>query len=121
MPYRSPTSVRSTESAQGGFVTLNRLDKLLPWLVLVMGLAGTYLVQEASLVAAREAHQEAFSYHMRDVKTRVEQRMNLYEQILHGAQAEFVAAKTVERQEFREYVNNQRLKDRYPGIQGVGF
>ena len=52
---------------------------------------------------------------------RVEQRMATYEQVLRGVQGLFAASVSVERDEFRDYVNTLRLKKNYPGIQSLRF
>lgn len=44
-----------------------------------------------------------------------------YEQVLLGAAGLFAASDTVERSEWRDYVNSLRLHQTLPGIEGVGF
>jgi diguanylate cyclase (GGDEF)-like protein/PAS domain S-box-containing protein len=62
-----------------------------------------------------------FSFRVRDALTRIDLRMQTYQQVLHGAAALFDASGQVERDEFRTYVDRLRLSDHFPGIQGVGF
>ena len=97
------------------------IDKRIPLLVLLVGLVTTYLLQQAAFKDARQIQQDTFAYQTREVALRIEQRLAAYEQILRGAKGLFIASKSVERDEFRNYVANQRLEDHYPGIQGVGF
>lgn len=48
-------------------------------------------------------------------------RMHDYEQVLLGATGLFAASVSVERDEWRAYVNSLRLHQTLPGIQGVGY
>ncbi|CAN5876786.1 hypothetical protein BH11PSE12_BH11PSE12_18930 [soil metagenome] len=48
-------------------------------------------------------------------------RMQIYEQVLLGAQSLFAASGRVGRNEFRDYVAGLNLDQHYPGIQGVGY
>ncbi|MFZ4535290.1 CHASE domain-containing protein [Propionivibrio sp.] len=98
-----------------------RVSQLLPWLVLVVGLAVTYLIQQVALTAANLVLQDQFAYQMREISLRIEQRLVAYQQVLLGARGLFSASESIEREEFREYVRNLQLAKHYPGIQGVGF
>ena len=98
-----------------------RHGQILPWLVLAASLAVTQqLWNKAQHEAAREL-QTDFDFRVTDISVRVKQRMEIYEQILLGAQGLFAASKSVERDEFRAYVNSLNLEQNLPGIQGMGF
>ncbi len=98
-----------------------RYGQLLPWLVLAASLAITQqLWNNARHEAARELQAE-FDFRVIDVSIRVKQRMEIYEQVLLGAQGLFAASKNVERDEFHAYINSLNLEQNLPGIQGVGF
>ena len=97
------------------------LSRLLPLLILAVGLVATYFLQQTAFNVARQAQQDSFDYQTREVVLRVEQRLAAYEQILRGTRGLFIASKSVERNEFRDYVSTLQLADQYPGIQGVGF
>jgi diguanylate cyclase (GGDEF)-like protein len=94
---------------------------LLPWLVLGAGLLITYGLQDVARQHTRENVQERFDFRFNEIVVNIEARLRDYEDVLHGAQALFAASESVERSEFREYVSQLRLGQRYPGIQGVGF
>lgn len=57
----------------------------------------------------------------RDLRTLISQRMLGHEQILRGGVGLFDASDGVTRGEWQQYVNQLKLAERYPGIQGVGF
>ncbi|MCX7192477.1 MAG: CHASE domain-containing protein, partial [Proteobacteria bacterium] len=95
--------------------------KFLPWLVLVLGLAATYFLQQAAFDDTRRLQQEDFAYQTHVIVLRIEQRLATYEQVLRGFKGLYAASKSVERDEFRSYADIQHLAEHYPGIQGVGF
>ena len=98
-----------------------RHGQLLPWLVLAASLTVTQqLWSNAQREAAREL-QTDFDFRVTDVSARVKQRMEIYEQVLLGAQGLFAASKSVERDEFRAFVSALHVDENLPGIQGVGF
>lgn len=94
---------------------------LAPVLVLVLGLALTFVLQKSARDANRQALQDEFDFRVKEVVVNIETRMTKYEQILEGAAGLFAASSSVERSEFAEFVRTLKLEDRYPGIQGVGF
>lgn len=51
----------------------------------------------------------------------IENRMQAYQDILDGAQGLFAASQTVDRHEFRAYVEKLDIQYHHPGIQGIGY
>jgi len=98
-----------------------RVSQLLPWLVLVAGLAITYFIQQVALTAANSALEDNFAYQKREIGLRIEKRLVAYQHVLLGARGLFSASESIEREEFHEYVSKLQLAKHYPGIQGVGF
>jgi diguanylate cyclase (GGDEF)-like protein len=94
---------------------------LLPWLVLSAVLLLTYALVKVVSRDNRENVQEHFDFRSNEIVVNIETRLRGYEQVLLGAKALFVSSKSVERDEFREYVNRLMLQQQFPGIQGVGF
>jgi diguanylate cyclase (GGDEF)-like protein/PAS domain S-box-containing protein len=93
----------------------------LPWLVLAISLAATYLLWQNEQQNAKKDMQIDFDFRVREADTRIEQRMKAYEQILRGTRALFISSRNVSRDEFREYADSLYLKDNYPGSQSIGF
>ena len=102
-------------------MTFFNLDKLLPWLVLAVGLTATYYLQQLAFNAARHAQQDNFAAQTREITLRIEQRMATYEQVLRGVKGLYIASKSVERDEFHDYMDVLHLANHYPGVQSVGF
>jgi len=99
----------------------SRLRRLLPWAVLLLGLAVTAgcwaLVRKAEQARIQGAFEAAVSARM----GMITQRMVTEEQILKGA-AEFVSQQgRMSRWAWRDYVSALELPRRYPGIQGLGY
>ncbi|MGZ5000651.1 MAG: CHASE domain-containing protein [Methylomonas sp.] len=65
--------------------------------------------------------QTYFDFRVRQLMDHIDQRLENYRQVLHGARGCFAASEKMERAEFHEYIAALSLDRRYPGIQGVGF
>ncbi len=93
----------------------------LPWLVLCAVLLLTYGLENIARRHNRENVQERFDFRANEICVNITARLRDYEQVLRGTQALFVSSESVNRGEFREYVDRLMLVQQYPGIQGVGF
>jgi PAS domain S-box-containing protein len=99
-----------------------RIGRLLPVLVLIVSLAGTFQLWRAARNASLAGLETEFNYLDRDIQSRIEQRMQAYEQVLRGAAGLFATSQArVTRDQFATYEASLRLENQYPGIQGVGF
>ncbi|MEO5354616.1 MAG: CHASE domain-containing protein [Magnetococcus sp. XQGC-1] len=94
---------------------------VLPWLVLLIGLMATRFLYQATQRDAYENLQDNFAYEAQEIILRIQQRMAAYEQVLRAVRGLFNASESVERHEFRDFVETLQLQKNYPGIQGVGF
>jgi signal transduction histidine kinase/CHASE1-domain containing sensor protein len=101
---------------------LNRFTEHLgAWLALAVGLAATgagwhYAVRAGVEEARRSVAQDADR-----ISWSITARVQSYEQILLGAAALAVASDKVTGDEWRRYVANQRIDERFPEIQAIGF
>lgn len=64
---------------------------------------------------------ERFDFRVKETQLAIHKRMLEYEQVLRGAVGLFNANDTVTRHEWKEYVATLKLKEFYPGFQGLGF
>lgn len=94
---------------------------VLPWLILCLGLAITYVSQGIAQQRAREVLQEEFNVRSNEIIANIESRVSDYQLMLSGAAGLFAAAPVVDRNGFRNYMNALDLQHNYPGIQGVGY
>ena len=102
-------------------LTWPHFGRLLPWLVFAVSVAVTYQLWKSEQRNAMQHLQADFNSRVLDISGRIERRMEIYEQWLHGAQGLFAAAKSVERDEFHAYARTLHIDENYPGIQGAGF
>ena len=70
--------------------------------------------------AELEAHKR-FDDEIGRITTALSERMLIYEDVLHGAAGLFAASVSVERAEWRAYLQSVSIEKRFPGIDGVGF
>ena len=94
---------------------------IIPLGVLAIGLIFTYSIFRSAQVDAEQNLRNYFDFRVREAISHIEQRVATYEQVLQGAQGLFEASRSVDRNEFKQYVASLHLADNYPGIQGVGF
>ncbi len=100
---------------------MNRNRFIRPILLLIVCLIVTYIIWNISNTNANNELRSYFEFRVRDVNTRIEYRLNSYEQILRSVRGLYKASDSVDRNEFSSFFNSLLLNENYPGIQGVGF
>lgn len=95
--------------------------KWLSLAVLIGGLAITYFLWAEARHNAYQEARLAFAYLAKDTESLIVERMERYEQVLHGVAGLYASSDRVDRTEFREYIESLNLDRHYPGIQGVGY
>ncbi|MCA9398304.1 MAG: CHASE domain-containing protein [Candidatus Omnitrophica bacterium] len=91
------------------------------WIVLFFSIIFTII---AFFLSNRFVHQRAsdhFQYRVEEIASAIEDRLELYEQVLRGGVGLFNASGEVSREEWRKYVDTLDINKHWPGIQGVGF
>lgn len=92
-----------------------------PWIVLALSLlataAGWFMASNNARINARRMFdEEAYA-----VATALAERMLVYEDILHGAVGLFASSISVERDEWRAYIESVSIDRRFPGIDALCF
>jgi PAS domain S-box-containing protein len=91
------------------------------WIVLALSLAATVggwrIVQNHAELTARKR----FDKEANDIAAALEERMLIYQDVLHGAVGLYAASLSVERAEWKSYIESISINDRFPGIDGLGF
>jgi len=105
-----------------GFGTTNEaLRSPFPWIALTASLALTF----AGWVGLeRNRHNDARTQFERRTETAtaaIRARMLAYEQVLRSGAARIASSPVVSREEWRSFIANLQLEERFPGIQAVGF
>jgi two-component system sensor histidine kinase/response regulator len=91
------------------------------WVVFAISLAasagGWRLAHDHAELEARKLFEEEANR----VSTALTERMLIYQDVLHGAVGLFAASYSVERGEWRSYLESVGIEKRFPGVDGVGF
>lgn len=99
-----------------------RLGRRLPLVVLIASLAGTFQLWMSARNDSLARLETEFKYLDQEARSRIEQRLETYEEVLRGAMGLLaVSRQGVSRDQFRGYVAALRLEQRYPGVQGVSY
>jgi diguanylate cyclase len=93
----------------------------IPWVALTAALA---LSAAGWIGLDRNRSDDARSQFERRTETAeaaIRSRMLSYEQVLHSAAARIASSPAVSRREFRDFIGQLGLEERFPGIQSIGF
>jgi CHASE1-domain containing sensor protein len=93
---------------------------LLPLLILAAALGVTWAVWDHEQQASQKELLSQFDISLRETVSRVELRMETYEQMLRGVQSLCTVAGEMDRDSFRDYVGALNLDANYSGIQSIG-
>lgn len=91
------------------------------WLAFAVSLIMVFMVWYILKAQNEQNAEQQFQLHAREIVNLIEQRLQDHEQILLGGAGLHDASEHVERQEWFDYINRLELKDRFPGILGVGY
>lgn len=72
-------------------------------------------------IDVEDKRNELLNRHVENTKSRVSDRINTYEDILRASKGLFGSSDKVTREEWKQFVETFELKDRYSGIQAVGY
>lgn len=89
--------------------------------VLVVGSLLTLLAWQYAVRVVAEEDQARFEQETSDSLGLIQERMQVYGQVLRGVKGLFVASDSVSREEFRAYAEELDLEQSYPGILGVAY
>lgn len=89
--------------------------------VLVVGSLLTLMAWQNAVRVVTEEDQARFEQETSDSLQLIQERMQVYGQVLRGVKGLFVASERVSREEFRAYTEELNLEQTYPGILGVAY
>jgi PAS domain S-box-containing protein len=93
----------------------------LAWIVLAISLlasaGGWFIARNHEELAARKRFEEEAAR----IQMMLSERMSVYQDVLHGGAGLFAASYSVERSEWKAYVDAVSINERFPGIDGLGF
>lgn len=119
-PHRRVTPTLDTGVGRSVYARFMR-HPATAWGVLAWSLVLTALVWYGTEQFVSKRAQDRFQFQAEEVRGALLERMSDYDFALRGAAGLFRASKSVERDEWRRYVESLDLQHIYPGIQGLGF
>jgi CHASE1-domain containing sensor protein len=100
----------------------NFFSHILPSLIILIAFAGLSTLSWLNAQQNVKVEQEKIAQQRNQATSNdITQRLAVYENILLGSAGLFSASATVERAEWKQYVNSIDVQSRYPGFQGIGY
>lgn len=91
------------------------------WVLLIMSLLITLAAWHLARKQSERAAQSRFDARCAELEGVIAERLRDYEEVLRGAGAFIAASKTLERDEWRAYVQHLSLEQDYPGLEAIGY
>jgi CHASE1-domain containing sensor protein len=94
------------------------------WKALIVLIIGIFLTIAASFSTQHEEAAKAKNDYVlvcNDIKSKIASRLESYAQILRDGSAVFASADSVNRYEWKKYIDRTRIYNKLPGVQGVGY
>lgn len=102
-------------------VVIHALLALLPGLILAGTLCITWFAWDHERQTTRTALRSQFDFALRETVSRVEQRVQGYQQMLRGVQSLFATTELGNRAAINDYVDTLQLDANFSGIQAIGI
>ncbi|NIM25002.1 MAG: hypothetical protein GTN35_03270 [Nitrososphaeria archaeon] len=93
----------------------------LPTIMLILGVAFTSLIWYGFIFEERKLANNEFDSRTENLVDSVVNRLSHHEQVLMGAKGLFLSSEEVTYDEWKEFITSQDIRQRFPGIQGVGY
>ena len=90
-------------------------------LILFFGLVLTYISVHQTHKNTKKIANQEFEFQGNDIKLKIEARLKANTLLLRSGAAFFAASGTVTREEWRIFIEREKLSKNLPGIQGVGY
>ena len=94
---------------------------LIPWIALVVSLVVTTVVWGIILDLDNQSQKVEFVSLTQKMSTQIQDKLFVHEQVLLSFRGLFLASYEVEPEEFTNFFNSQKITDRFPDNQGVGY
>ena len=97
------------------------LNRKIAWVALLLTLLATFLTWKSAHEALLQAQRAQFENRIAEVTTAIVKRLQGHEQVLRGLVGLLAASENVTRSEWRIYIAQLKIREQYPGIQGIGL
>lgn len=95
---------------------------VIAWIILAISLVLTASAYTVSRQLVEKRLSDNFDFRSNEISRAIQDRLNIYEQILWSGVALFDAStKEVEREQWRKFVYTLHIDAHWPGIQGIGY
>ncbi len=91
------------------------------YIILFSALLGTFLAWLFVRNFVQEQTRLKFQTEVTEVRVLIQERLQLYMDVLHGVQGLFAATESVNRDEWSAYIQGTSLRQKYPGVSSIGF
>lgn len=100
---------------------INSIIKISPAITLGLGLIASCLVAIYVNRSIVDESQERLRVNAREIQDSIQRRMERYENALTSTRSFLKIHPQTTRKEFKQYISQIELLDKYPGIQGIGL
>jgi len=94
---------------------------VVPWFVLVICLAMTFMVTAVADWVRQHQQRLRFENAAQDMEATLQNRLEIQIALLRGLSGFYAGSTEVARAEFHRYVAQLNVASNYPGVQGIGF
>ncbi|QKJ65906.1 CHASE domain-containing protein [Deefgea piscis] len=94
---------------------------LMPWLVLLIGIALTITAWDQAQKSRREQNQLQFNRQAHELAERINERIKIYEHILLSVNGLFAIKDITSPEEWHQYIEHLFIQQRLPGVQGISY
>ncbi len=94
---------------------------LIGWITLITSLTITVYAWYSTKNSIDEEIRDRFEFQTNEISKAIKDRMLSYEQVLRGALGLFYTSDNVTRNGWKNYVDNLKIDEDFPGILGIGF
>jgi|GEM_PF-1233207 len=98
-----------------------KILKIIPFILILVLEVITYHYYKTVKNNIYNDFQTKFSLKAQEYQTLIQERMLAYEHVLYGIKGLFLASDSIEREEFKSYVEALSIEHYFPGIQGIGY
>ena len=91
------------------------------WAVLIVSLLITFAAWHLARKEIERTAHSRFDARIAEIEAVITGRLLDYRQVLRGAAGLFAASKSIERDQWRAYVQSLSIEQGYPGLHGIGF
>lgn len=99
----------------------NKTSLRIPYFVFTISLIATCVITYYFYSSAKTIDSQRFTTEVTKVRNAINTKLETYLALLRASRGYFKTAQKVDKKSFESFVNSLRLREIYPGIQGIGY